>query len=110
MSRVTEKILVASDITLQSDLEVSCANCEACCCRLEVLLITDTGVPDTYIEIDEWGGRRMARLDDGWCIALDRNAMTCTIYGNRPKICRDFEMGSYECIAERASNLVSGHI
>ena len=29
---------------IQSD--VSCQNCEACCCRLEVMLFTDTGVPD----------------------------------------------------------------
>ena len=83
---------------------VTCANCEACCCRLEVILITDTGVPDAYIEIDEWGGRRMARLDDGWCAALDRKDMTCMIYENRPKICRDFEMGGYECIVERTAN------
>jgi len=73
---------------------------------LEVILITDTGVPDIYIETDEWGGSRMARLDDGWCAALDRNTMACTIYENRPKICRDFEMGSFECIGERTAHLV----
>ena len=43
----------------------------------------------------------MARLYDGWCAALDRNDMTCMIYENRPKICHDFEMGGYECLAER---------
>lgn len=43
----------------------------------------------------------MARLDDGWCAALDRNTMKCTIYEKRPMICREFEMGGYECIAER---------
>jgi len=85
--------------------EVSCGNCEAYCCRLEVLLITDTGVPNKFIEIDDWGGSRMARLDDGWCSALDRNTMSCTIYEKRPKICRDLEMGGYECISERAANL-----
>ena len=44
------------------DTEVSCPGCEACCCRLEVLLVTDTGVPDCYIQVDKWGGRRMARV------------------------------------------------
>jgi Fe-S-cluster containining protein len=82
---------------------VSCTNCEACCCRLEVLLINDTEVPDNYIEIDKWGGTSMARLDDGWCAALDRNTMTCMIYENRPRNCRDYVMGAYECIAERAA-------
>ena len=86
------------------DTEVNCANCEACCCRLEVILITDTGVPDNYIETDQWGGMRMARLDDGWCAALDRNTMKCTIYAVRPKVCRDFEMGESECIAERVAS------
>ena len=89
------------EVTTLPDTEVTCANCEACCCRLEVMLISDTGVPDNYIEIDKWGGRRMARLDDGWCSALDRNTMTCMIYEQRPKICRDFEMGGYECISEQ---------
>jgi len=87
------------------DAGVNCASCEACCCRLEVVLITDTGVPDQFIETDKWGGRSMARLEDGWCSALDRNNMICMIYEKRPRICREFEMGEYECISERAANL-----
>lgn len=87
------------------DTAASCTSCEACCCRLEVLLITDTGVPDRYIEVDKWGGMRMARLDDGWCSALDRNTMLCLIYEKRPEICRELEVGEYECLAERAANL-----
>jgi Fe-S-cluster containining protein len=43
----------------------------------------------------------MARLDDGWCAALDRHTMLCTIYDKRPLICREFEMGGYECLSER---------
>lgn len=84
-----------------TDEKVSCNHCEACCCRLEVMIISETGVPDHFIDFDKWGGRSMLRLDDGWCAALDRNSMNCTIYEKRPMICRDFEMGGYECIAER---------
>ena len=84
------------------DPTVSCANCRASCCRLEVMLITDTGVPREHIKTDRWGGEVMARLDDGWCSALDRQTMLCTIYPNRPWICREFEMGSYECVKERS--------
>ena len=94
-----------TETTTQSGSELTCASCEACCCRLEVMLITDTGVPDCYVEIDKWGGRRMARLEDGWCSALDRSTMLCMIYHKRPWICREFEMGEYECLSERAANL-----
>ena len=90
---------------IPTETEVTCSNCEACCCRLEVMLLTDTGVPDRFIEIDKWGGMVMERLEDGWCAALDRNTMLCTIYENRPLVCREFEMGSYECIIERTDNL-----
>ncbi len=85
-----------------STSEVSCSNCQACCCRLEVMIISDTGVPKEHIAQDEWGGETMLRLDDGWCSALDRKTFKCTIYDKRPWICREFEMGSYECITERA--------
>jgi Fe-S-cluster containining protein len=85
--------------------EATCANCRACCCRLEVLLITDTGVPDHFIELDQWGGQTMARLEDGWCAALNRQSMKCSIYENRPWVCREFEMGEHECLTERAANL-----
>ncbi|MDT8383326.1 MAG: YkgJ family cysteine cluster protein [Gammaproteobacteria bacterium] len=89
--------------TGQADAAVSCANCEACCCRLEVILLTDTGVPDRFIEIDRWGGSTMARLEDGWCAALDRNTMHCTIYDQRPAVCRELVMGEYECLIERTA-------
>ena len=94
------------ETTTLPDNEVTCENCDACCCRLEVMLITDTGVSDHFIEIDLWGGRTMARLDDGWCSALDRDTMACTIYDKRPWICREFQMGDYDCISERAANVL----
>ncbi len=87
------------------EVEVTCANCKACCCRLEVMLITDTGVPERFIDTDRWGGMVMARLDDGWCAALDRNTLLCSIYEQRPLICREFEMGADECLTERAEHL-----
>ncbi len=83
---------------------ILCSNCQACCCRLEVMLITDTGVPNRFIETDDWGGQVMARLEDGWCAALDRETLSCTIYDVRPLICREFAMGEDECITERKAN------
>ncbi|MFM2486248.1 YkgJ family cysteine cluster protein [Celerinatantimonas yamalensis] len=85
--------------------EITCANCQACCCRLEVRIFTDTGVPDRFLNTDEWGGETMRRSDDGWCAALDRDTLRCSIYENRPLICREFEMGSPECQLERAESM-----
>lgn len=59
---------------------------------------------ESFIESDAWGGQVMRRLDDGWCAALDRASMRCSIYARRPGVCRDFEMGGDDCVAER-----SGH-
>ena len=89
-------------IQKRSEEPISCSNCRAACCRLEVMLIGDTGVPDRHIVVDEWGAESMRRLEDGWCSAIDRQTFLCTIYENRPWICREFEMGSYECLEERA--------
>lgn len=86
---------------------VTCASCQACCCRLEVLIISDTGVPERYITHDKWGAETLLRLDDGWCAALDRETFLCTIYEQRPWICREFEMGSYECRDERVAMGIS---
>ena len=84
---------------------ITCSSCQACCCKLEVMIITDTGVPEHFIDTDDWGGQVMKRLDDGWCAALDRDTMLCTIYENRPWVCREFEAGSYECEVERKEQM-----
>jgi Fe-S-cluster containining protein len=90
---------------LEPEPAVTCSNCAACCCQLEVILLSETGVPKRYIDIDDWGGEVMRRLDDGWCVALDRDSMRCSIYENRPWVCREFEMASPECLEERSGLL-----
>ena len=90
-------------IPIHIEAEMRCSSCAASCCRLEVMIVTDTGVPEQYIARDEWGSETMLRLDDGWCAALDRNTMLCSIYELRPLICREFEEGGYECLDQVAS-------
>jgi Fe-S-cluster containining protein len=80
---------------------ISCSSCKACCCRLEVMLMGDDDIPPELTEQDRWDGWVMARLDDGWCAALDRNTMLCTIYERRPMICSDYQVGDSDCIGER---------
>lgn len=83
------------------DSSIHCNTCQASCCQLEVMLITETGVPERYIQYNNIGVDTMLRLDDGWCAALDRTTKMCTIYEKRPLICREFEMGSFDCKAQR---------
>ncbi|MFA7293250.1 MAG: YkgJ family cysteine cluster protein [Rhodocyclaceae bacterium] len=80
---------------------ISCATCKACCCRLEVLLMGDDDVPRRFTVEDAWGGEVMRRLDDGWCAALDRETMLCTIYERRPNVCREYAVGDSDCLVER---------
>lgn len=91
-----------------SESKITCASCEACCCRLEVMILTETSVPEEFIVADKWGSCSMERLNDGWCRALDRNTMLCTIYEKRPLVCREFEAGEYECLVERKQMLRAG--
>jgi Fe-S-cluster containining protein len=89
-----------------ANAEISCTNCKACCCQLEVLLMGDDDVPDRLTIEDQWGGTVMRRLDDDWCVALDRGTMLCTIYQRRPGVCREFEVGDYGCLEERLQLVV----
>ena len=61
-------------------------------------------VPLELTEVDRWGGQIMARLEDGWCAALDRDTMLCRVYERRPAVCREFRVGGSECIAERSTD------
>lgn len=62
----------------------------------------DDDIPPELTEQDQWGGWVMTRRDDGWCAALDRSTSLCTIYQRRPMICRDYQLGGFDCIQERA--------
>ena len=61
----------------------------------------DDDVPHELTALDRWGGWVMAQLADGWCAALDRNTMLCTIYNRRPMICQDYQAGDSDCIKQR---------
>ena len=87
---------------LDHDAAIQCHHCAACCCRMPVLVLGDPLVPERYVREDESGLSFMAQGDDGWCVALDRNTLRCTIYEIRPQICRDFDMGGIDCQEIRA--------
>jgi len=84
--------------------EVTCSDCQACCCRQQAMLFGDLEVPAQFIATNEHGADSMARLADGWCAALDRVTLRCTIYEKRPWICREFELGGDECLEARTNS------
>jgi Fe-S-cluster containining protein len=87
---------------------LTCSTCQACCCKLEVILMGEDDVPRHLTRQDQWGGEVMRRLDDGWCIALNRDTQLCGIYERRPGVCRDYLTGGTECVEERSHLDASG--
>jgi Fe-S-cluster containining protein len=49
------------------------------------------------VERDAHGLEVMARNEEGWCAAVDPLRMCCSIYEQRPAICRKFKMGGPYC-------------
>lgn len=83
------------------DATVSCGHCDAVCCRLTVILSSEDDIPERMVQHSVNGPDTMARGPDGWCVAMDRELKCCSIYDERPEICRKFAMGSPYCVAER---------
>lgn len=77
----------------------NCSSCGAQCCRLTVVLEASDCIP-AHLTTERPGGLRvMAEGEDGWCVALDRQRMNCSIYDNRPQACRRFVMSGPYCSA-----------
>ncbi len=83
------------------DPAVHCDTCEAVCCRLTVVLMPEDHVPAWLVDRDEHGLETLAKGEDGWCAAVNPNTSGCTIYADRPTICRKYAMGSPSCRDER---------
>lgn len=84
------------------DPSVQCDTCEAVCCRLTVVLMPEDRVPRWLVHEDARGFQTLAKGEDGWCAAVDPLDFRCSIYADRPAICRKFAMGSPSCRHERA--------
>jgi len=77
------------------EVSVDCAEriaiCQGICCKMWFTL----SVQDLSEGIVRWNygmPYAIAQGEDGLCVHLDREQFTCTIYPNRPLICR-----SYDC-------------
>lgn len=80
----------------------NCTRCDAICCRLTVVLAPADAIPAHLRAATTEGVAVMARDADGWCAALDRGRMRCSLYDERPQDCRRFAMDGPYCRAVRA--------
>ena len=82
---------------VDTDPAIQCSACQACCCQLPVLVLPGDAPPEHFLDEDKDGYLIMGKDDDGWCLALDRERMCCSIYELRPFVCREFAMGGGDC-------------
>jgi Fe-S-cluster containining protein len=94
--------MLGGDLLQKQVIPMAAANCSSCaaqCCRLTVVLGASDCVPAHLTTELPTGLRVMAGGADGWCVALDRERMNCSIYDDRPQTCRRFAMSGPYCSA-----------
>ena len=81
----------------------ACAGCGACCIGLRVAVEPSDydGPPPSMTYRAEGGKIEMKQREDKSCVALDLTEMLCTIYDNRPTVCRTFGPKDNEACLDR---------
>ena len=93
-------------------LSITCEHCGACCRDMRVPLFEigeSDELPRTCDAVDELATFRehvndtlLASDIDFWpCCWLNLATMACRHYASRPAVCREFEVGSDECLQHR---------
>lgn len=88
------------------DHSYDCQSCGACCSGLGVDVYGDDDVPDKFVKNDRLFGPSM-RERKGCCICLKGKIgvrVRCSIYDQRPTVCREFQPGSQQCLDSRKRN------
>jgi Fe-S-cluster containining protein len=70
--------------------------CARCCHLVVELQAGDDRVPEEWV-VEYEGVRFMDQRGDGACVALDPVSRRCTLYEDRPAVCRQFDRGSALC-------------
>jgi Fe-S-cluster containining protein len=74
----------------------ACAGCGRCCHQVVELVEGVDHMPEKFV-VEHDGVRCMEQRGDGACVALHPVTRLCTIYEDRPQVCREFERGSELC-------------
>ncbi len=91
----------AADTARDAERSDLCGRCAAICCRLTVVLTAADDVPAWLVDVPASGPDQLRKAPDGWCAALDRDTLRCSIYAQRPQACRRFATGGRYCMDER---------
>jgi Fe-S-cluster containining protein len=84
-------------MTILLDDLPACAGCGRCCHLLvELTPGMDDAVPEELV-VEHSGVRCLEQRGDGACVALDPLSRLCTIYEQRPQVCRDFMRAETLC-------------
>ena len=67
------------------EIDFPCHSCGACCMMLGEILEDDKNVNPEYLELVKQFPHKAD--ENGWCEKLDEN-MKCSIYEERPQLCR----------------------
>lgn len=70
------------------DQKVSCRRGCAFCCRQEISIFKEE--LEIILEIIKERGLKGLNFDNGWCAFLDKETKDCTIYEDRPIVCRSY--------------------
>ena len=80
---------------------MNCQSCEGACCETFYLRDIDLRVPTA--DVRHWVRLHAISVENGWiefpaqCSALD-TAGRCSIYEDRPQVCRDYKAGGVHCL------------
>ena len=72
------------------DCDTRYRQCGGACCRLYDVYLTDEEVRSGRYRWDLARPYRLERRDDGSCSYLDLSTMKCTIWSERPTVCRGY--------------------
>ena len=86
-----------------------CKGCGACCINkndskwVEVNLLDAINIPEKFLQKGDIERFAMKQTEIGRCICLDNNN-NCSIYEDRPSICRVVQKGDSVCLSSLLSN------
>lgn len=100
-----QEVAARSRSCIAFQFPLDCFSCAACCGPAFDAVEADDDEPvlvrHPHLFTKQFGRHQIQRTTEGTCPALDRSCNACQIYADRPLSCRDFTVGSTNCIFAR---------